>query len=133
VSGIPIDDKAERHSAHRFAHHVADPKSRAELVKRHARAVGFDLVGITGTSVPEGYARYLRAMQAGYGANMEWLTEDPWLREDVRNVWVEARSVVVGALSYASGVPGYMRPPAGAFEGWVMASLPLVRRQTSHV
>ncbi len=97
----------------------ADPKVRAERVKRHAREVGFDLVGVTGTSVPAGYARYLAAMEAGYGAEMSWLTESPELREDVRNVWPDARSVVVVALSYASEVPGYLSAPLDPDEGWI--------------
>lgn len=126
MSGAPSDDKAARRLATRAGAGTlgrvaaaGDARTRAELVKRHARSVGFDLVGIAGTSVPEGYARYLRAMQAGYGASMEWLTEDPGIREDVRNVWAEARSVVVVALSYASDVPGYLVQPPAPDEGWI--------------
>lgn len=92
---------------------------RSERVKRHARDVGFDLVGITGPSVPLAYARYLRAMDAGYGAQMPWLQDNPGLREDVRNVWPEARSVIVVAVSYASDVSGYLAAPPTSDEGWI--------------
>lgn len=113
----PTDDSGDVQVAARVA--AGSAHSRAELVKRHARVVGFDLVGITGTSVPEGYARYLRAMQAGYDAQMTWLSEEPGLREDVRNVWPDARSVVVVALSYASETTGYLADPPMHDEGWI--------------
>jgi epoxyqueuosine reductase len=93
--------------------------ARSERVKHHARQAGFDLVGITGTSVPEAYARYLQAMAAGYGAQMRWLYDKPGLREDVRNVWPEARSVIVLAVSYASEGPGYLERPPSPDEGWI--------------
>jgi len=108
-----IDEKSEVDGG------TGSARSRAELVKRHARAVGFDLVGISGTSVPAGYARYLRAMDAGYAAEMTWLSEEPGIREDVRKVWPEARSVVVVALSYASDSPGYLAEPPAPDEGWI--------------
>lgn len=92
---------------------------RAARVKAHARAVGFDLVGVTGTSVPEGYVRYLAAMEAGYGGDMRWLWENPGLREDVRRVWPQARSVIALAVSYASETAGYLAQPPGPNEGWI--------------
>jgi len=98
-----------------------DPRERASArVKRHAREVGFDLVGITGTSVPEAFARFEAAVAAGYAADLEWLVERPELRRDVRMVWPEARSVIVVAVSYASpDVPGYSEVPPGPDEGWI--------------
>lgn len=92
---------------------------RTTRVKAHARAAGFDLVGVTGTSVPEGYARYLAAMAAGYGADMEWLWENTETREDVRRLWPQARSVIALAVSYASRTPGYLAQPPGPDEGWI--------------
>jgi epoxyqueuosine reductase len=92
---------------------------RAARVKAHARAVGFDLVGVTGTAVPEAFARFSEAVDKGYGAGLPWLVDEPELRRDVRNVWPAARSVVVLGVSYASEVPGYLEAPPGADEGWI--------------
>ena len=92
---------------------------RAARVKDHARMVGFDLVGITGTAVPEAFARYLEALEAGHCADMDYLTENPELRKDVRNVWPEARSVVVCAVSYADTTPSLLDAPLGPDEGYI--------------
>lgn len=96
-----------------------DPRERSARVKRHARAAGFDLVGITGTSVPEAFARFSRQMDAGFGAAMDWLRELPEQREDVTRVWPEARSVIVLGVSYATNEPGYLSAPPTPEEGWI--------------
>lgn len=98
---------------------IGDAAERSARVKRHAHAVGFDLVGIAGTSVPEAFARFERQMEAGFGAQMEWLRELPEQRADVRRVWPEARSVVVLGVSYASAEPGYLAAPPAPDEGWI--------------
>jgi len=95
------------------------PEMRAARVKSLAVGLGFDRIGIAPTSVPEAFARYRRQMEAGYGAEMGWLFHDPSLREDVRRVWPEARSVVVVAVSYASDQPGYLADPPADDEGWI--------------
>jgi len=95
------------------------PESRAERVKAHARAVGFDLVGITGTSVDEAFARYLDAMAKGYGADMEYLHNHLGLRRDVRKVWPDTRSVVVLAVSYADPAPSILEAPPDADTGYI--------------
>lgn len=95
------------------------PALRAARVKNYAREVGFDLVGITGTAVPDFFARYLEALHAGHCADMDYLTEQPELRKDVRNVWPEARSVIVTAVSYADTSPSLLNAPAGPDEGYI--------------
>lgn len=95
------------------------PAARAARVKNYARDVGFDLVGITGTSVPDFFARYLEALHAGHCADMDYLTEQPELRQDVRNVWPEARSVIVTAVSYADTTPSLLDAPLGPDEGYI--------------
>lgn len=97
----------------------AAAEARSDRVKQHAREVGFDLVGVAPPSVPEAFARYRDAVDAGYGADMRWLTERPEVRRDVREVWPAARSVVVLAVSYASDVPGYLAEPPSAEQGWI--------------
>ena len=95
------------------------PTARAERVKAHARAVGFDLVGVAPPAVPEAFARYAAQVALGYGAEMGWLTRDPELRRDARNVWPGTRAVVVLGVSYASEGPGYLAEPPAADEGWI--------------
>ncbi len=92
---------------------------RAERVKMHARAIGFDLVGVAPPSVPDGFARYDAAMDAGYGADMGWLSEKRALRQDVRNVHPSAQAVVALGVNHYAPTPGYLEAPPSAEEGWI--------------
>ncbi|MFO0750370.1 MAG: tRNA epoxyqueuosine(34) reductase QueG [Myxococcota bacterium] len=99
---------------------VEEGRRRAARVKALARDVGFDLCGITGTALPEAYARYRAAMDAGYGAAMGWLADKPELRADARHVWPEARSVIALGVSYASpDVPGVTELAPSDDEAWI--------------
>lgn len=95
------------------------PEVRAARVKAHARAEGFDLVGVAAPEAPVAWERYREAMDRGYGADMTWLYERPELRRDVREVHPEARSVVVVAMSYWTDTPGYTEQPPAEDEGWI--------------
>ncbi|PIE20148.1 MAG: tRNA epoxyqueuosine(34) reductase QueG [Proteobacteria bacterium] len=95
------------------------PAQRSARVHAIAGGLGFDLVGVAPTSVPQAFERYARQMAAGYGAEMGWLHERPQLRRDVRAVWARARSVIVVGVGYASQVPGYLASPPAADEGWI--------------
>lgn len=98
---------------------VNTPATRAARVKSLAREVGFDLVGVTGTSVPEAFARYLEAVERGHCADMRYLFDRPELRRDVREVWPQARSVIALAVSYASSTPSILEAPPGPDEGYI--------------
>ncbi len=95
------------------------PAARSERVKAHARRLGFDLVGIAPTEVPEAFGRFEAAMDAGYGADMRWLTDARQARRSATEVQPDARSVVVVGVSYASDTPGYLAAPPGPDEGWI--------------
>lgn len=95
------------------------PAERSQRVKSLARDEGFDLVGITSTSSAHYYAHYRSQMAAGFGAEMRWLFENEALREDVRHVHPEARSVIALGVSYASDAPGYIEQPPEPGEGWI--------------
>jgi epoxyqueuosine reductase len=95
------------------------PSQRSARVKELAHEVGFDLVGITSTEAESSYERYASQMAAGYGAEMTWLFERPEVREDVRAVHPETRSVIVFAVGYSSQTPGYLESPPAADEGWI--------------
>jgi epoxyqueuosine reductase len=97
----------------------ATAQERSEAVHAHARALGFDLVGIAPTDAGEAFGRYSDAMDRGYGAEMDWLKDNPQLRTDVREVHPRARSVVMVAVSYWSDTPGYLEAPPGDGEGWI--------------
>jgi len=98
---------------------ASEPEQHAARVKAIAARIGFDACGITGPALPDAFARYRAALDAGYGADMSWLTERPELRADARSVWPETRSVIVLATSYASDEPGYLAAPPAADEGWI--------------
>jgi epoxyqueuosine reductase len=76
------------------------PAMRSDRVKQLAKEEGFDLVGVAPTSVPQAFERYREAMDAGYGADMEWLFNNPGMRADVRQVHPTARAVIVLGVSY---------------------------------
>jgi len=95
-------------------------QERSARVKAISRELGFDACGIAPTGAGEGFDRYLRAMERGYGAEMGWLFENPNMRADVREVWPEARSVIVLATSYADPtVPDSRQVPPAEDEGWI--------------
>ena len=72
----------------------------SELIRTHARSLGFDLCGVAAADAhPE--LRFLEDWLAkGYGAGMHWLTESARLRSDVRAVLPAARSVIVTGTVY---------------------------------
>ncbi len=90
------------------------PEARTLRVKALAESIGFDACGVAPTAAGEGFLRYLRAVEAGYTADMRWLHEEPGLRADVREVWAEARSVIVVAVNYGDPTVPNARdaPPA---------------------
>jgi epoxyqueuosine reductase len=97
----------------------ATPEERALRVKAHAKALGFDRVGIAPPNAEEAYQRFETALGRGYLGEMAWLLRDPERRADARRVWSATRSVVVVAVSYASDAPGYLDPPLRPDEGYI--------------
>ncbi len=72
----------------------------ARRVKEKARALGFDKVGIApAEELPSG-AAFLRWVEHGYAGAMQYLSRDPRRRLDPRQVFPEARSVIVVARNY---------------------------------
>jgi epoxyqueuosine reductase len=79
---------------------LAPPQFTARL-KEHALGLGFDKVGIV-PAVPLEVerARLEEWLRRGYQGEMSWMARDPAQRTDPRQVFPEARSVVVVALNY---------------------------------
>lgn len=70
-------------------------------IKDHARAAGFDKVGIVRAEALEPERDRLREWLArGYQGEMKWMERDPDQRADPRAVFPLARSVIVVALNY---------------------------------
>jgi epoxyqueuosine reductase len=73
----------------------------ARLIKERALAFGFDKVGIVRAEPLKQEARHLNEWLAhGYHADLYWMSRDPNRRVDPREVFPDARSVVVVALNY---------------------------------
>jgi len=81
---------------------ATDLKAR---LKDHARNLGFDLVGVARAGPTPSADRYAEWVQAGRAATMAYLTRPDAVekRRDVRNLWPEARSVIVVAANYYAG------------------------------
>lgn len=83
-----------------------------EAVKNRARALGFDLVGVTGAE-PSAFAKEYRDWVAqGYAGEMEYLTRNLERRLDPRELLPGAQSIiVVGMNYYADAEEGPGTPP----------------------
>jgi epoxyqueuosine reductase len=70
-------------------------------IKEHAKALGFDMVGIVRAEVLESERERLQEwLRRGLHGEMRWMERDPSERTDPRLVLPNARSVVVVALNY---------------------------------
>ncbi len=76
------------------------PAHLAQAAKDLARAHGFDLAGIAPPELGDDYQRYLKWIERGYAGEMSYLTMRPEVRQDLRRVWPETRSVLVVAMQY---------------------------------
>jgi epoxyqueuosine reductase len=99
----------------------------AEAIKREARAVGFDAVGISRVDLPSShepiplaplaetlFTRLQQWLAQGYHASMAWMARTPERRADPTLVLPGCRSIISVGLSYYTGhradeSPGYGR------------------------
>jgi epoxyqueuosine reductase len=72
----------------------------AEAVKAKARALGFDLVGITGAEPSVFAEAYRDWVLRGYAGEMDYLTRDLHRRLDPRELLADARSIIVVGMNY---------------------------------
>ena len=73
----------------------------SESIKRYARGLGFDKVGIVCAEALTEEGKQLNEwLDRGYHADMSWMQRDVEKRIDPRKVFPSARSVVVVALNY---------------------------------
>lgn len=92
--------------------------SIADAIKREARSLGFDAVGIAAvTPVPELttlLARLQTWLKRGYHGTMVWMARDPSRRADPRSILPDCRSLISLGVNYDTGHrvvegPGYGR------------------------
>jgi epoxyqueuosine reductase len=87
-------------------------------IKREARALGFDLVGITtAESFPEAGARYRRWIDGGMHAGMDYLAARRDRVAEPTRTRPSARSIVAVGMNYYAGEPA--RPRDDALRGRV--------------
>jgi epoxyqueuosine reductase len=87
------------------AEKAADPTALKELLKTEARALGFDLFGIT-TAASAERADYLRQWVAeGRHGGMEWMARDIDRRIEAERVLPGAQSILCVGLNYYQSAP----------------------------
>lgn len=93
----------------------------AESLKRRAREIGFDLVGIAAAGPAQSHTRYTDWIARGYHGRMAYLARPDAVarRADVRELLPQARSVVVVGMNYYQVPPSPLPPSAGEGVGAV--------------
>lgn len=81
--------------------------SLAEAIKREARSLGFDAVGIApvslSTSPPNLFDRLQEWLRRGYHGTLAWMARDPSRRADPQLVLPGCRSLISVGMNYDSG------------------------------
>ena len=74
-----------------------------EALMAYSKEIGFDRIGVTSASRPNDYNRYLAWVDRGLAGNMWYLTEATRVKKrgDLSKILPGAKSVIVGAISYA--------------------------------
>ncbi len=94
----------------------------AELIKRKAQEIGFDLCGIAPAVSPVTWPDFTRWLDAGYAGEMQYLGRRRAAYEHPRNVLPVVRSVIMTAVCYtprrrtvapAKGTPSTVVPSTG--------------------
>ena len=95
----------------------------AVALKDQARALGFDLVGITTPDPPEHFPLYRRWVAAGYHAEMHYLASPRALerRADPRRILPECESIVMLGVRYPAPPASIPPHPQGHPRGRVAA------------
>jgi epoxyqueuosine reductase len=81
---------------------AASCKATKDALVEQAHALGFESVRVTRPgAIPEAGDRLLAFLADGRHGTMEWMAANADRRRDPRQLWPEARSVVMLAMSYA--------------------------------
>lgn len=84
-------------------------RSLTQELKEHALSIGFTRLGITSAAQPDDFNRYRSWAAKGFAAEMGYLTETGRMarRGDLSLLLADAKSVIVGAISYAPKSPDH--------------------------
>ncbi|HEU4640499.1 MAG TPA: QueG-associated DUF1730 domain-containing protein, partial [Candidatus Binatia bacterium] len=86
----------------------------ASKIKERALFEGFNKIGIVGASALEDEGRRLQEWLArGYHGEMSWMARDVQKRIDPREIFPQAKSVVVVALNYYTPHQHQQSPATG--------------------
>ncbi len=80
---------------------TTEPSTARDAILAHARALGFQAVGVASADgAPEDADALREFLRLGYAGDMAWLARTAERRADPRALWPEARSVVVVGMNY---------------------------------
>ena len=84
---------------------ASDRKAIKALLHDRARALGFETIRFAKPdAIPRAGGRLATFLAEGRHGSMDWMETTAERRGDPRNLWPEARSVVMLAMSYAPDV-----------------------------
>jgi len=92
---------------------TAEGVALRERVKEIARALGFDLVGVSGPDPSRETAFFREWVEAGYAGEMGWLSRRVEERVDPRRVLEGVRSIVCTGVVYDPALPETAAPASG--------------------
>lgn len=72
-------------------------------LKRQARGLGFDLVGVAPAGPADGFGRLRAWLAAGYAGTMDYLHKHAEARRHPASILPEVRSVIMAGMSYQQG------------------------------
>jgi len=95
---------------------AATPKAFgvALQIKDKARALGFDLVGITTAQPPPHVPEFEQWLAADFHGEMGYMARNAEKRSDLSKVFPDARSIVVVGMNYCTDADGSSSPSEGA-------------------
>lgn len=124
-----------------------DPRALSGTIKAHARALGFDLVGIAPLEPPAHAEFYAEWIEKGYAGEMVYLTRNTERRQHPEEAIPWAKSVISVAMNYyvpieepkEKGTRGWLSRYAwggdyhGVLKERLLMLLELIRREAPHV
>jgi epoxyqueuosine reductase len=94
-----------------------NPATLASAVKQRARALGFDVVGITSANPPNHAAQFQEWLAERFHGDMAYMERNAGKRLDPKQVLPNAKSIIVAALNYYIRDSGYIaRYAAGSVD-----------------
>ncbi len=76
------------------------PQQLSLMVKRRGKELGFDLIGVAPVKPPPTYPYFLQWLEKGFHGAMAYMERGKEKRADPSLLLLDAKSVIVGAISY---------------------------------